>query len=88
MIAIVAMGQQLVIFTRGIDLSVGSNLALATVVGGLVFRVVDSAPLVILAMLLMGAAVGAVNGIVYVFGRCRILSSSLLPCWLSAEASR
>ncbi|MGO7580655.1 ABC transporter permease, partial [Rhizobium ruizarguesonis] len=35
-IAVVAMGQQLVILTRGIDLSVGSNLALATVIGGLV----------------------------------------------------
>jgi ribose transport system permease protein len=68
-IAIVAMGQQLVILTRGIDLSVGANLALATVVGGLMFRLVDSAPLVILAMLLTGAVVGAINGIVYVFGR-------------------
>ena len=68
-IAIVAMGQQLVILTRGVDLSVGANLALATVIGGLVFRVVDSAPLVILAMLLSGGAVGAVNGVVYVFGR-------------------
>jgi ribose transport system permease protein len=68
-IAIVAMGQQLVILTRGIDLSVGANLALATVIGGLVFRVVDSATLVILAMLLSGAAVGAVNGLVYVYGR-------------------
>jgi ribose transport system permease protein len=37
-IAIVAMGQQLVILTRGIDLSVGSNLALATVIGALVYR--------------------------------------------------
>ena len=68
-IAIVAIGQQLVILTRGIDLSVGANLALATVIGGLVFRVADSAALVILAMLLSGAAVGAVNGCAYVFGR-------------------
>ena len=68
-IAIVAAGQQLVILTRGIDLSVGANLALATVVGGLVFRVANSAALVILAMLLSGAAVGAINGIVYVYGR-------------------
>jgi ribose transport system permease protein len=68
-IAIVAMGQQLVILTRGIDLSVGANLALATVVGGLVFRLVDSALLVMLAMLFTGAAVGAVNGVAYVFGR-------------------
>ena len=68
-IAIVAIGQHLVILTRGIDLSVGANLALATVIGGLVFRTVDSAPLVILAMVLTGAAVGAINGLVYVFGR-------------------
>jgi len=68
-IAIVAIGQHLVILTRGIDLSVGANLALATVIGGLVFRVADSAPLVILAMLLSGVAVGAINGTAYVFGR-------------------
>ena len=68
-IAIVAIGQHLVILTRGIDLSVGANLALATVVGGLVFRVADSGPLVMAAMLVAGGAVGAVNGIVYVFGR-------------------
>ncbi len=68
-IAIVAMGQQLVILTRGIDLSVGANLALATVIGGLVYREVDSGPLVMLSMILAGGAIGAVNGIVYVFGR-------------------
>ncbi len=68
-IAIVAIGQHLVILTRGIDLSVGANLALATVVGGLVFRMTESAELVMLAMLLSGAAVGAVNGLVFVFGR-------------------
>ena len=68
-IAIVAIGQHLVILTRGIDLSVGANLALATVVGGLAYRMADSAPLVIAAMLLSGGLVGAVNGLVYVFGR-------------------
>jgi ribose transport system permease protein len=68
-IAVVAMGQHLVILTRGIDLSVGSNLALATVVGALVWQGTGSTELTILAMLLSGAAVGAVNGVVYVFGR-------------------
>lgn len=68
-IAIVAIGQHLVILTRGIDLSVGANLALATVVGGLVYRMANSAPLVMAAMLLSGGLVGAVNGLVYVFGR-------------------
>jgi ribose transport system permease protein len=68
-IAIVAMGQQLVILTRGIDLSVGSNLALATVFGGLVFQSSQSTALVVLTMIAAGAAVGAVNGVVYVYGR-------------------
>ena len=68
-IAIVAMGQQLVILTRGIDLSVGSNLALATVVGAWVFQAVGTAPLVILAMLAAGMIVGLINGVVYVYGR-------------------
>jgi ribose transport system permease protein len=68
-IAIVAIGQHLVILTRGIDLSVGSNLALATVIGGLVFRVDPSATPVTLAMLAAATLVGAVNGVVYVYGR-------------------
>ena len=68
-IAIVAVGQHLVILTRGIDLSVGSNLALSTVVGGLVFASTGSAVLVVLAILATGAAVGAFNGLAYVYGR-------------------
>lgn len=68
-IAIVAMGQQIVIVTRGIDLSVGANLALATVVGGLVYGQVDSGFAVAVAMILSGALVGLVNGGFYVWGR-------------------
>jgi ribose transport system permease protein len=68
-IAIVAIGQQLVILTRGIDLSVGANLALATVIGGLVFRLNDSALPVTAAILATATLVGAINGLVYVYGR-------------------
>lgn len=68
-ISVVAMGQHLVILTRGIDLSVGSNLALATVVGALVWKATGSPELTVLAMMASGAAVGAINGGVYVFGR-------------------
>lgn len=68
-IAILAVGQLLVILTRGIDLSVGSTLALAAVVGALVFESRGSGILTVCVMLLAGAAVGAVNGLVYVFGR-------------------
>jgi ribose transport system permease protein len=68
-IAVVAMGQHLVILTRGIDLSVGSNLALASVMGALIYKSTNSATLTILAMLASGALVGTFNGMVYVFGR-------------------
>ena len=64
-----AIGQLLVILTRGIDLSVGSTLALATVIGALVFQDGHGGPLVIGAMLATGLAVGTVNGVVFVYGR-------------------
>jgi ribose transport system permease protein len=68
-IATLAMGQLFVIVTRGVDLSVGSTLALATVVGSIVFSHIDSSLLVILAIIGTGALVGAVNGVVFVLGR-------------------
>jgi ribose transport system permease protein len=68
-IAVLAIGQLMVILTRGIDLSVGSTLALASVVGALVFAEVPSGWAVVAAMLATGMVVGMVNGMVYVWGR-------------------
>jgi ribose transport system permease protein len=68
-IAVLAITQLLVIVTRGIDLSVGSTIALAAVVGALTFEAAKSTPLVLLAMLGTGLAVGLVNGTGLVFGR-------------------
>ena len=68
-IAVLALAQLLVIITRGIDLSVGSTLALSAVVGAMVFASVPSGPLVIVAMLATGTVVGTINGLVYVYGR-------------------
>src|SRR3954470_20801484 len=68
-IAILAIGQLMVILTRGIDLSVGSALALSAVVGASVFGSTGGGALTVLAMLGTGAAVGAVNGLVLVYGR-------------------
>jgi ribose transport system permease protein len=68
-IAILAVGQLMVILTRGIDLSVGSTLALSSVLGATVFGATDGGLLTVLAMLGAGAAVGAVNGLVLVYGR-------------------
>ena len=68
-IAVLAIGQLLVILTRGIDLSVGSNLALASVLGALAFQHGSGGVVVILVMLGVGASVGFVNGAGYVWGR-------------------
>ena len=68
-IAVLALGQLLVIVTRGIDLSVGSTIALSGVVGASSSstraRACSSSP----RSCSPGVAVGAVNGLVYVYGR-------------------
>lgn len=68
-ISILALGQLLVIITRGIDLSVGSTLALSTVLGALVFQGGSGGAVTIVVMVLVGAAVGLANGLIYVIGR-------------------
>jgi ribose transport system permease protein len=68
-IAVLSLGQLLVIVTRGIDLSVGSTLALATVTGALVFHAGNSSLAVIAVMLGAGVVVGLVNGVLFVKGR-------------------
>ena len=68
-IAILAIGQLLVILTRGIDLSVGSTVALSAVVGATVFAETGSGAVTVMAMLITGALVGVVNGVGYVYGR-------------------
>jgi ribose transport system permease protein len=68
-VCILALGQLLVILTRGIDLSVGSALSLCAVVGASVWRDHESAWLAVAAALATGCCVGAVNGLLYVKGR-------------------
>jgi ribose transport system permease protein len=68
-IAVLALGQLLVIVSRGIDLSVGATVALSGVVGAIVYPLQRSAALVLLAILGTGLAVGLANGLVYVVGR-------------------
>jgi ribose transport system permease protein len=70
-VAILAIGSLIVIVTGGIDLSIGSTMALATVIGWLVFEQVGGAGgiLVVLTMIGLGLAVGLVNGLAYVVGR-------------------
>lgn len=68
-IAVLGIGQLLVIITRGIDLSVGSTVALGTVLGALVFAQHGSGALVIGTILATGLTVGVVNGVIFVYGR-------------------
>jgi ribose transport system permease protein len=59
---IISVGMMLVILTRGIDLSVGSVLALATVVSADMLKGGSSPQEAIIIALLVGAAAGSVNG--------------------------
>ena len=63
-LAILVMGQMLVLITRGIDLSVASNLALTGMVCALVGRAWPGANIIVLLMLAMavGALLGSLNG--------------------------
>ncbi len=59
---IVAVAMTFVITTGGIDLSVGSTVALVNALAAILLQAALPWPLVILAMLLLGAAVGALQG--------------------------
>ncbi|MDR2052505.1 MAG: ABC transporter permease [Treponema sp.] len=67
-IAIIAVGQTYVLITGGIDLSIGSNIALSAMVAGLVMRANLPVPLAVLSGLVTGLASGAVSGTLVAFG--------------------
>lgn len=74
-LAIVALGELLVIVTGGFDLSVGSVAALATVVGA---RAVNAlGPLGLPALALVGALCGAVNGVLIAHFRVQPVIATL-----------
>ncbi|HEX8628598.1 MAG TPA: ABC transporter permease [Catenuloplanes sp.] len=63
-LAILAVGQTIVVITRNVDLSVGSVLGLAAFATGTLFAAVPDLPLAVALLpgVLLGAACGAVNG--------------------------
>jgi ribose transport system permease protein len=68
-IAIIAVGQTYVLITGGIDLAIGSNMALAGMIAGLAMRAELPVPLAILMGLGTGALAGGVSGALVAFGR-------------------
>src|SRR6188472_2779898 len=65
-LAAIAIGQLFVILVGGIDLSVGSLIALTTVTGSLAYQHVGGG---LVAMLLTGLLAGLINALLYVKGR-------------------
>ncbi len=61
-VALGALGMTMIIVSGGIDLSVGSAIALGSVVGATLIQKSTGLPAVILATILTGGAVGALNG--------------------------
>ncbi len=68
-IGVLAVGMTFVILTGGIDLSVGSLVALAGIVFGLAVRSELAVPVAVAAALAAGTAGGVVNGVLVTAGR-------------------
>ncbi|HEY0119270.1 MAG TPA: ABC transporter permease, partial [Cellulomonas sp.] len=66
---LLAAGVAMVIITRNIDVSVGSTMALTGILGGLMLREGLPTILVVPLVVLLGGALGAVNGLGVTFGR-------------------
>ena len=63
---IAAVGMALVILARQIDISIGSQMSLCAVAAGLLAKSGLPMPLVVAATLAIGAALGAINGLLVV----------------------
>lgn len=76
---IVALAQLLVILTGGIDLSLGSTMALTGMIVGLTNQFAPGTPpvLLILAAMGVGLALGAINGILVAYGRIPAIITTL-----------
>ncbi|KAB8312737.1 ribose ABC transporter permease [Erwinia endophytica] len=80
--AIMAVGMTLVILTSGIDLSVGSLLALTGAVGASLVGLNVNALVAVVASLALGAAVGALTGTVVAKGRVQAFIATLVMMML------
>ncbi|MFZ1179438.1 MAG: ABC transporter permease [Mycobacterium sp.] len=86
-VAVLALGQLLVIITAGIDLSVGAAAALSGVIGALWIKDfgITSGWLVIPTMILAGGLIGLINGLLFVKGR---MPHAFLPTLAMLEVAR
>jgi ribose transport system permease protein len=68
MIAIIALGQTFVLITAGIDLSIGSNMAIAGVISAMALKSGMPIGIAIILGLLAGVLVGLINGSLIAYG--------------------
>ncbi|SFN54173.1 ribose ABC transporter membrane protein [Izhakiella capsodis] len=85
--AIMAVGMTLVILTSGIDLSVGSLLALTGAVGASLVGIDVNALLAVTASLALGAAIGAITGIIVAKGKVQAFIATLVMMLLLRGAT-
>ncbi len=78
-VAVVAVGQTLVLLTKNVDLSVGSMVGLsAYVVGTALTRNTAMSPLVaVLIAIALGMVMGSINGIIVAYGRVPAIITTL-----------
>ncbi len=75
---LIAFGMTLVILTGGIDLSVGSTLALTTIVTAKLIVMGISSPIAILIGLTLGIILGCINGLMITKGRLQPFIATLI----------
>ncbi|WP_070000075.1 ribose ABC transporter permease [Cellulosilyticum sp. I15G10I2] len=75
--AIIAAGMTFIILTGGIDLSVGSILAVAGAIAATMVTDGQNVVIVLLATLLIGAVIGALNGIIISKGKVQAFIATL-----------
>ncbi|MDQ3652036.1 MAG: ABC transporter permease, partial [Acidobacteriota bacterium] len=85
-VLLIAMGMTLVILVGEIDISVGSQFAVCSVVAGLLAKTGVPIALLLPCLLLVGAAMGAVNGVLVGWLRLPsiIVTLAMLVAWRDA----
>lgn len=68
-IAIIAIGETIVILTGGIDLSVGSIVAFVSIITGMTLVAGWPIPLAIIFSIMVGVMIGLINGTIISFGK-------------------
>ena len=78
-LAVLAVGQTLVVLTRNVDLSIASTVGLVAFVAGDLFKRNPgiSVPLVVILVLLLGLGLGAINGLLVTYGQVPAIVATL-----------